>query len=89
MKAEFLCLAGLVLLVAGCAMVNIPPEQAAWAESVRQEIAQATETHYAYIPVADKRERNIVEAMAFKQGKSTQRIKKDGKVTECVFVVRY
>jgi hypothetical protein len=79
----------ITLLLAGCASVAIPPEQTAWAESVRRQIAQATDTHYVYIPVENKQQRDIVEALAFKQGKQTQRIKKDGKVTECIFVFRY
>ncbi len=88
-KLRYSCLAGLVLLLVGCTTVNIPPEQAAWAESVKQQIVQATDTHYVYIPVADKHQMQIVEYLAFKQSKSSQRIKKDGKVTECVFVSRY
>jgi hypothetical protein len=77
----------LLLLLAGCTTINVPPEQAAWAESVRQEIAQATETHYVYIAVADKQQMAIVEDLAFRQGKQTQRIKKNGRITECVFEV--
>jgi hypothetical protein len=83
------CLLGLALLVAGCTTVNIPPERAAWAEAVCGQIAQASDTHFVYIPVENKEERDMVETLAFKQGKSTQRIKKDGKITECVFVFRH
>jgi hypothetical protein len=57
--------------------------------SVRQQITEATDTHYIYIPVADKEEMKVVEDLAFKQGKSTQRIKNDGKTTACVFILRY
>jgi hypothetical protein len=87
-KLRFPCLAGLVLLLVGCTTVTIPPEQAAWAESVKQQIAQATDIYYVYIPVADKQQMKILEHLAFKQYKSTQRIKKDDKVTECIFVFR-
>jgi hypothetical protein len=88
-KVKSSCLAGLALLLAGCTTINIPPERAAWAESVCQQIAQASDSHFVYIPVENKEERDIVETLAFKQGKSTQRIKKDGKITECVFAPRY
>jgi hypothetical protein len=88
-KRTLVWLAGLVLLLADCATINIPPEKAAWAESVRQQITEATDTHYIYIPVADKEEMKVVEDLAFKQGKSTQRIKNDGKTTACVFILRY
>ena len=88
-KLKFPCLARLILLLASCSTVSIPPERAGWAESVRQQIAQASTTHYVYIPVRDKQEMDIVESLAFKQGKSTQRIKQDGQITECVFVFRY
>lgn len=86
MNAKHLLWPPLLLPLAGCATFNIPPEQAAWAESVRREIVQATETHYVYIPVADKQQMAIVEDLAFRVGKQTQRIKKDGQTTECVFV---
>jgi hypothetical protein len=82
------CVAALVLLLVGCTTVNIPSERATWAESVKQQIAQASDSHYAYIPVENRQEMDIVEALAFKQGKSTQRIKQDGKIIECVFVFR-
>ena len=85
-RSIFLCPLGLLLSLAGCTTVPIPPDQAAWAESVSRQIAQATDTHYVYIPVADKQQLGIVESLAFKQCKATQRIKKDGKITECVFV---
>jgi hypothetical protein len=88
-KVKFPYLAGLVLLLAGCATIKIPPERAAWAESVRWQISEVSATNFIYIPVETKEERDIVETLAFKQGKSTQRIKKDGKITECVFVPRY
>lgn len=89
MKMMLPAAVAITLFLTGCTSVAIPPEQAAWVESVRRQIAQATETHYVYIPVEDRQQRDIVETLAFKQGKSTQRIKKDGKVTECVFVFRY
>jgi hypothetical protein len=84
-----LCVVGFALLVPGCTTVDIPPERAAWAEAVRGQIAQASETNYVYIPIENREERDIVEILAFKQGKSTQRIKEDGKITECVFVFRH
>ncbi|MBI4664048.1 MAG: hypothetical protein HY735_35070 [Verrucomicrobia bacterium] len=74
------------VLLVGCTTVRIPPEQTAWADSVRQQIAQATETRYVYIPVADQQQRDIVEDLASRQGKQTQRIKKDGQMMECVFL---
>jgi hypothetical protein len=88
-KLTFAFLAGLVLLLVGCTTVSIQPEQAAWAESGGRQIAQASDSHDVYIPVEDKQEMEIVEALAFKMGRQTQRIKKDGKITERVFVFRY
>ena len=88
-KVKFSCVAGLVFLLASCATIKIPPERAAWAESVRRQISEVSATNFIYIPVENKEERDIIETLAFKQGKSTQRIKKDGKITECVFVPRY
>jgi hypothetical protein len=79
----------LAFLLAGCSTIKIPPERAAWAESVRWQISEVSDTHFIYIPVETKEEGDIIETLAFKQGKSTQRIKKDGKITECVFVSRY
>ena len=76
----------LLLMVAGCTTVHIPPEQAVWAASVKQQIAQATASHYVYIPVADKQQMQLVEDLAFQQCKSAQRIKSEGKLMECVFV---
>lgn len=87
-KLKFARVAGLVLLLASCSTVNIPPEQAAWADSVREQIAAASATHYVYVPVKDKQEIEIVEYLAFKQGKSTQRFKKGGQIVECVFLFR-
>ena len=78
-----------LILLAGCTTVQIPPEQAAWAESVKQQIAQATDTYYVFIPVADKQQRDIVEYLAFRQGKQAQRSKVDGKLIECVFVFKH
>ena len=73
----------------GCTSVEIPPEKSAWAETVRQRILQANATNYVFITVADKEQRDILEYLAFKQGKATQRIKKDGQLTECVFEFRH
>jgi hypothetical protein len=84
-KAQVIVLAGLVLLLAGCATVNIRPEQAAWAESVKEQITQATDTHYVYVAVTDTEEMGIAESLAHQQGKYTQRIKRDGKTLVCVF----
>ncbi len=87
MKTKYWALS--LSLLAGCTTVEIPPEHAAWAESVKQQIARATDTQYVYIPVADKQQRDIVEYLAFRQGRQAQRIKKDGKITECIFVFNY
>lgn len=76
----------LALLLVGCASIEIPPEKTVWAHSVSAQIAQASSTHYVYVPVADKQERKIVEYLADKQGKWTQRISQHGETVVCVFV---
>lgn len=78
-------LAGLVLLLASCTTLIIPPERAVWAESVRQQITQATETNFAYVAVGDTEETKIAERLAHQQGKYTQCVKRDGKTFVCVF----
>lgn len=82
-------IASFLLLSLGCTTVDIPREKTVWAQSVDQQITEATVSHYVYIPVADREEMNIVEYLAFKRGKQTQRIKQNGKITECVFVFPY
>jgi len=84
-KLRFPCLAALVLLLASCTTVNIPPERAVWAESVRQQITQATDTNFAYVPVGDTEQTKIAEWLAHHQGKYTQRVKRGGKTFVCVF----
>jgi hypothetical protein len=84
-KLTELCL-GLVLALAGCATVNIPSQRAAWADSLRQQISQATDTNFVYVPVADREEMKIAEALAHRQGKYTQRVQRDGKTLICVFI---
>ena len=74
------------LLFVGCATVQIPPGKNAWAHSVSEQVAQASLSHYVYIPVADKQELKIVEFLGEQQGKWTQRISEHGKTSVCVFV---
>ena len=76
----------MALLLAGCASVEIPPEKAAWAHSVREQIAEASSSHYVYVLVAHKQDRKIVEFLAYKQGKWTQHTSQRGKTVVCVFV---
>ncbi len=73
------------LLLAGCTTVNIPPEKLAWARQVEHQVAEATDTHYIYVPVADEQEMKMAESLAHQKGKYTQRIKRDGKTLICVF----
>jgi hypothetical protein len=81
-----LCSTSVALLAMGCATFEVPPQKAAWAESVRQQIAAANETNYVYVAVADKEEARIVEKLAFKQGKETQQVQRNGQMAQCVFV---
>ncbi len=80
-----LCSTSLAFLLVGCTTLQIPPEKAAWAESVRQQIALANETNYVYVAVANKEDAKLVERLASRQGKETQKIKRNGQLTECVF----
>ena len=77
---------GMVLFLTGCATVQITPERAAWSQSASGQTAEVSVTHYVYIAVADKWERQIVKFLAENHGKQTCRTKQNGQPAVCVLV---